>query len=136
MRPSYKQPYFYVNNITTSNTAPTADSQDPIELNAVAEKAADTRYGNVSKVRMEIRYGKDGDKYELTKIYVDYLKAPQYCNMEQEQLDLVEDTTQIIEFPDYICYQIIDGIKISVLENTSDARFITSAQLSSSSASK
>lgn len=103
---------------------------------SIVDKVGGVRYGGISKTRMEIRYGKDGDKYELTKIYVDYLKAPQYCNMEQEQLDLVEDTTQIIEFPDYICYQIIDGIKISVLENTSDARFITSAQLSSSSASK
>ena len=122
MRPSYKQPYFYINNITTSNTAPTTDSQDPIELNAVAEKLADTRYGNTSKVRMEIRYGKDDKLFELERVYIDYLKAPQFIRLTQEQVDMVEDTSQILEFQDYVCQEIVNELVTLLLENASDPR--------------
>lgn len=122
MRPSYKQPYFYINNITTSNTAPTTDSQDPIELNAVAEKLADTRYGNTSKVRMEIRYGKDDKLFELERVYIDYLKAPQFIRLTQEQVDMVEDTSQILEFQDYVCQEIVNELVTLLLENSSDPR--------------
>nr|DAU17921.1 MAG TPA: hypothetical protein [Bacteriophage sp.] len=35
-----------------------------------------TRYGNVSNVRMEIRYGQDNSVFILEKVLVDYIKAP------------------------------------------------------------
>jgi hypothetical protein len=39
------------------------------------------RYGNHSPVRMEIRYGKDDSVFLLKKVYVDYLKTPQYIRL-------------------------------------------------------
>lgn len=42
----------------------------------VVEKDAQHRYGNNSKVRMEIRYGRSDDIFELVKVHVDYLKTP------------------------------------------------------------
>jgi len=40
------------------------------------ERGAGIRYGNVSEVRLEIRYGTDKSVFELTDVYVDYIKAP------------------------------------------------------------
>lgn len=67
------------------------------------ERAGQIRYGNVSSVRMEIRYGKDDSLFTLENVYVDYLKTPQTIRLTQEQLDLTEDTSQMMEFPDYVC---------------------------------
>ena len=122
MRPSYKQPYFYVNNITTTNEAPTVDSQDPITGIELKEKEADVRYGNTSKVRMEIRYGKDDKLFKLKRVYIDYLKAPQFIRLTQEQVDMVEDTSQILEFQDYVCQEIVNELVTLLLENASDPR--------------
>jgi len=41
------------------------------------ERGQSIRYGNVSNVRMEIRYGTDDSLFELKKVYIDYIKAPQ-----------------------------------------------------------
>lgn len=215
MRPSYKQPYFYVNNVNINNTFPTSDSQSEIvtnnyvisrpnvegtfytytasdkititkndgifqtfvggtdftdistlvtkinsfvedaatsEITANEEKAlisdlkvgnvsisgnidlykeasstrvAEARYGNKSKVRMEIRYGKDDSLFTLTKVYVDYLKAPQFIRLTQEQVDKVEDTSQVLEFPDYVCQEIVNELILLLMENASDPRLQT-----------
>jgi len=87
-----------------------------------ATNAAKTRYGNTSKVRMEIRYGKDNSTFELKKVYIDYLKVPQFIRLTQEQVDEVEDTSQILEFPDYVCQEIVNELIKLLLENSSDPR--------------
>ena len=89
------------------------------------EKATAYRYGNPSKVRMEIRYGKDDSVFELIEVAVDYLKAPQFIRLTQEQLDLTEDTSQIMEFPDYVCQEIINELTILVMQRTGDPRLQT-----------
>ena len=83
------------------------------------------RYGNSSAVRMEIRYGKDSDTFEPISVQVDYLKTPQYIRLTQEQLDKTQDTSQIMEFPDYVCQEIINGLVKLVMENASDPRLQT-----------
>ena len=83
------------------------------------------RYGNTSAVRMEIRYGKDSDTFEPIGVQVDYLRTPQYIRLTQEQLDKTQDTSQIMEFPDYVCQEIINGLVKLVMENASDPRLQT-----------
>ena len=90
------------------------------------------RYGNASKVRLEIRYGKDNSLFELTNIWVDYIKSPQYIRLTQEQLDLTEDTSQKMEFPDYVCQEIINELVHIVMENSSDPRMQTHPAFSQS----
>lgn len=87
-----------------------------------AQKVQEHRYGNTSKVRMEIRYGKDNTLFELKQIYVDYLKAPQFIRLTQTQVDNVEDASQIIEFPDYVCQEIVNELIKLLMENGSDPR--------------
>jgi hypothetical protein len=52
---------------------------------------------------MEIRYGTDDTVFELKKVIVDYIKTPQYFRLTQDQVDRTVDTSQIMEFPDYVC---------------------------------
>lgn len=125
MRPSYKNPYFYINNVNISNIFPTTDNQLPINTQSLVEKTPELRYGNRSKVRMEIRYGKDDTLFTLSKVYIDYLKSPQFIRLTQEQVDEVEDNSQILEFPDYVCQEITNELIKLLMENASDPRLQT-----------
>ena len=92
---------------------------------SLIEKEASHRYGNASKVRMEIRYGADDSIFQLKKVFVDYLKAPQHIRLTQEQIDRTADTSQIMEFPDYVCQEIINELVHLIMENSSDNRLQT-----------
>ena len=148
MRPMYKRPYYFIHNVntfrsgsdehliptnlTTDNSLPrtlqiknlkqTPETQEPISQ---VERQAVYRYGNPSPVRLEIRWGKDDSVFKLNKIYVDYIKTPQNIRLTQEQLDLTEDTSQILEFPDYVCQEIINELTKLMMENASDPRLQT-----------
>ena len=130
MRPSYKNPYFYINNVNISNTYPTSDNQVDVDYTPLGtelraeniEKISTKRYGNKSKVRMEIRYGKDDTLFTLSKVYIDYLKSPQFIRLTQDQVDEVEDNSQILEFPDYVCQEITNELIKLLMENGSDPR--------------
>ena len=145
MRPMYKRPYYYINNYNVVGTKPinrypVNDSQEGVEFiddtkteNNVetttrkdnVERKEGNRYGNKSKVRMEIRYGKDNDIFELNKIYIDYLKAPQHIRLTQTQVDEVEDKSQELEFPDYVSQEIVNELIKLLMENASDPRLQT-----------
>ena len=92
---------------------------------STVERDAGTRYGNASNVRMEIRYGHDDSVFKLEKVFIDYIKSPQTIRLTQEQVNLTEDTSQIMEFPDYVCDQIINELTMLVMENTADPRLQT-----------
>lgn len=99
---------------------------------STVERDAGTRYGNTSTVRLEIRYGSDDTLFSLEKVFVDYIKAPQIIRLTQEQVDLTEDTSQIMEFPDYVCQEIINELTMLVLENMSNPRLQTNTTVSQS----
>ena len=88
----------------------------------VSSNEKPTRYGNRSKVRMEIRYGKDNKTFELSAVYIDYLKVPQHILLTHEQIDEEEDNSQLLEFPDYVAQEIVNELVRLLLENSSDPR--------------
>lgn len=92
---------------------------------STVDRDAGTRYGNASNVRMEIRYGQDNSVFKLEKVFIDYIKSPQTIRLTQEQVNLTEDTSQIMEFPDYVCQEIINELTMLVMENTADPRLQT-----------
>lgn len=92
---------------------------------SLIEKSSTIRYGNKSKVRMEIRYGTDDSVFKLNNVFIDYLKAPQFIRLTQDQVDSVADTTQILEFPDYVCQEIVNELIRLLMENASDPRIQT-----------
>ncbi len=109
-----------------SISSPTPNlSRSLLVHNDLVEKNAGVRYGNASEVRLEIRYGKDSSVFKLENVYVDYIKTPQHIRLTQEQLDLTEDTSQMMEFPDYVCQEIINELVKLCMENASDPRLQT-----------
>lgn len=92
---------------------------------STVERDTASRYGNSSSVRLEIRYGYDSSVFSLEKVFVDYIKSPQTIRLTQEQVNLIEDTSQIMEFPDYVCQEIINELTMLVMENTADPRLQT-----------
>ena len=85
---------------------------------------------------MEIRYGKDTSSFSATKVYVDYLRSPQYIRLTQEQIDEVADLSQLLEFPDYVCQEIVNELVKLLLENSSDPRLQTNIPINQSIATE
>lgn len=156
-KPSFKCPYYYIHNVNINTDNPTNPySEDNItgtdikglndsglviserprsikignKSTSLVKKQGEMRYGNVSPIRMEIRYGNDNSKFELVNVLVEYLKVPQQVILTKEQLDLTEDTSQVMEFPDYSCLEIINELTHIILENSSDPRLNTHIPIS------
>ncbi len=113
------------NNIIVTSNLPRTISLTGITNNSLVEREAGVRYGNPTNVRMEIRYGHDSSVFELVGVFIDYIKTPQTIRLTQEQVNLTEDTSQIMEFPDYVCQEIINELVHLVMENTADPRLQT-----------
>lgn len=145
MRPMYKRPYYYINNWNSQAELPTNPTMDAeIKLNPgeninVGEtqtqysdkdnvdsvESTGSRNSNVTKVLLEIRFGKDSTLFTPERAYVDYLKAPQFIRLTQAQIDKTADTSQILEFPDYVCFEIVNIFTKLIMENASDPRLQT-----------
>lgn len=110
--------------ITLNNTSKTKIS--------VIERETAQRYGNASRVRCEIRYGRDNTVYQLDKVFIDYIKAPQTIRLTKEQVDLTEDTSQVMEFPDYVCQEIINELVLLVMSRDADPRLQVQSQVTQS----
>lgn len=99
---------------------------------SLVEKPAALRMGNTSNVRCEIRYGKDDSLFQLAEVQIDYVKCPQFIRLTQEQIDLTEDTSQIMEFPDYVNQEITNELVHLVMERVSDPRLPNNMQMTQS----
>lgn len=122
MKPSVKQPYYYIMNISD----PVLDksqyhTDEDKDLLAVSTYE---RYGNSTMPTMQIKYG-DDPNYKLTEVRIDYLRAPYYYTLTQDQLDDIQDNSMIIEFPDYVVYEIINTLVKLILENGGNPRIQT-----------
>ena len=97
---------------------------------SLVEKPTAVRVANPSNVRCEIRYGKDDSLFQLVEVQIDYVKSPQFIRLTQEQIDLTEDTSQIMEFPDYVNQEIINELVHLVMEHSNDPRLANNMQMS------
>lgn len=96
---------------------------------SVVEKPIALRVSNPTNVRCEIRYGQDDTVYKLIEVQVEYLKSPQFIRLTQEQIDRTADTSQIMEFPDYICQEIINKLVMLLMERAQDPRLANNIQI-------
>ena len=160
MQPTYRNHYFYIHNVNSATDLPTnpvtkKDSVADLTLNNskgtdgelpssiviggnsvnLKDRPQINRYGNSSQVRLEVRYGEDKDVFTLEKVIIDYLKAPQKVRLTQGQIDQVIDSSQVLEFPDYVCQEIINELTKLLLENSSDPRLQTNLAVNQTIAS-
>ena len=96
---------------------------------SLVEKPTAVRVANPSNVRCEIRYGKDDSLFQLVEVQIDYVKSPQFIRLTQEQIDLTEDTSQIMEFPDYVNQEIINELVHLVMVHSNDPRLPNHMQI-------
>lgn len=122
-KPSYKRPYYYLNNINIKDSIITNQNTDT-PLLKYSEGEPGNRLANPSNVRLELRFG-DDTLYTPTEVYIEYIKAPMYIRLSQEQIDDIVDSSQILEFPDYMCYEILNIFVRLIMENASDPRLQT-----------
>ena len=117
MKPSYNRQYYQIINI----------EEDPVNLKHIpdSEKIQDERYGNSTQPIMQIICGDNVDKYTLKAIEIQYLQAPKYVTIDQDDLDEFEDKTPMLEFSDYVCNEIVKQLVTSILENQKDQRLQT-----------
>ena len=166
LRPTYKRPYYYLNNInqrnqivtdsknddkilnynkgsyidsehtddetdTSDSTVPSGtnwdtDSNKYKDSNLVdAYNTAGDRLANPGLVRLELRFGRDDSIFKPVRLYIDYVKAPMYIRLTQEQIDSTLDYSQVLEFPDYVCFEIVNIFTRLLMENASDPRLQT-----------
>ena len=119
MKPSVKQPYYYIMNVSDpvldQSSYHTDEDKDALAVSMYQ------RYGNSTVPKMQIKYGEDPN-YVLKEVRIDYLRAPYYYTLTQDQLDDFQDRSMIIEFPDYVVYEIINTLVKLILENGSNPR--------------
>ena len=119
MKPDYKRPYYYINNVnndgynSTSNISTNANTS-PVEEDVLTDskKAADIRRSNASHVRLELRFGADDSLFTPVRLFVDYIKSPMFIRLTYEDITSTEDGTRALEFPDYVCYEIVNEMLV------------------------
>ena len=97
------------------------------------EKPAGSRHANSSRVKVEIRCGRDKSNiFSLSAVQIDYVKAPQFIRLTQEQLDSDEDISQVMEFPDYVNQEIVNELVNLVMRKTNDPSLSAHMQMTQS----
>ena len=121
----------YQQTLGASNFARTftfdGNSEDAVE------KPAGSRHANSSRVKVEIRCGRDKSNiFSLSAVQIDYVKAPQFIRLTQEQLDSDEDISQVMEFPDYVNQEIVNELVNLVMRKTNDPSLQAHMQMTQS----
>ncbi len=67
----------------------------------------------------------DYNKFEVSDFTIDYLKQPSTYTLTSVQAAGIVDNSQLMEFPEYACNEIVKRITKLVLENSTDPRLQT-----------
>lgn len=124
LKPTYKHPYYSLININDHSEIVSNETMDnTIEGETLVDMTKDaySRLVNPYTVRLELKFG-DNENVIPQKVYVDYLKAPMKVQLTYDQIYATSDTSQTLEFPDYVCHEIINLATRLILENISDPR--------------
>lgn len=136
-RPSIKKPYYFIyntkdslNNIFSNNIQENTVNPEVIKL--TTKKPILYNQQNSGKMKMQIRCGSKDTTHNLFGVLINYLRVPKKISLTQEQLDLIQDTSEVMEFQDYVCREIINELVTAILENTSNPRLETYLPVSQS----
>lgn len=102
----------------TSNAART------VEDNYYFKASYKKPYWYINGSSLEIRSGST-TKATPTIAYIDYLRKPTTVTLTQDQIDSVTDTSQVLEFSDYVVNEITNELIHILFENTGDPRVQT-----------
>ena len=121
-KPSYKTPYYFISTFI-------GDDNTNESNNYLLEKMFNPcKVIPKDSIKLEIRCG-DTNKYVPTSVYVDYLRRPERIELSYKDLECEEDFTKQLEFPEYVCYEIVNDCVKLVMENASDPRIETNTAI-------
>lgn len=121
-KPTYRRPYFYIHY----GAQEVKDKRNSVRLGG-------DRNGHAQNILCELRIGTDkADVFKLSQVTIDYLKVPMFYRLTQSQIDNVVDTSDTLEFPDYVCWEIVNELVNIIMENVSDQRLQTHPVVSQS----
>ena len=131
-KPSYKTPYYILTKVVTNAEGKQLDvilhPDDYVTNNTKLEKILNPCSvidpDSTKGLKLELRCG-DSTKYIPAKVYIDYIKTPRLLSLTRENLEEVEDHSEQLEFPEYVCYEIVNNLTKLILENTSNPRLQT-----------
>ena len=112
LKPSAKRPYYMLKSDDGLVAVPYTREAEEIRGDVVA---------NTYNSSLEIKCG-DGT---VSKISIDYVRAPQKIELEYDDIENIEDNTPQLEFPDYVCYEIVNIFTKLLMENAGDPRLQT-----------
>lgn len=117
MRPAFNRPYYMVQDNT---------------MNAGIDKITDLSdyraYHN--KPQIDVFVGKPYSMATLDRITIDYIKNPEIIILQDIDIFTAgKDTSQVLEFPDYLKNEIVKRVSANMLENMRDPRIATQPQL-------
>jgi len=79
---------------------------------------------NVVTPDLQIYYG-NSNKFEISNVYFEYLRQPKIVNLLESALDVPTDPSAQLEFPPYVCNEIVKRVVKLILENAKDPRLQT-----------
>lgn len=101
-----------------------SDQRDQLESNYYMKPSSKRPYfillNNLSNVELSILSGNS----EAKSVSIDYLKKPMTYSLTEEQINDEEDV-QVLEFPEYVCYEIVNEVTKLIMDNNSDPRLQT-----------
>lgn len=124
MRPSYDNPYWMINRDSSFNDTELVVVDDP-ESEGQTQKSVE--YTNAAPVMLEIITSTE-EEADIESIYITYLHNPEPIILSEDDygwddtLFEEEDKSAVLEFPDYVCYEVINEFVKLLLENASDQR--------------
>ena len=108
--PSFKTPYYHITDNPAANSFLVNSNNKP----------------GVNNAEIEIITGNRHRTFEFSRIEIDYLKEPEKIILTYEQAydDIIpgspQDTSQVLEFPTFMCYTIASEFAARIATNAGD----------------
>jgi hypothetical protein len=115
LKPAPKRPYYILRSVPDYSHSLAEQSKPEVLEDFYNVKA------NTIGSELEIKCGRG----EVQAISIDYVRAPRPIELTFEQLYSDIDDSQILEFPDYVCFEIVNLFTKLLMENASDPRLQT-----------
>lgn len=115
LKPKYRRPYYIIND---NPTRPTSIFEGNLLTN---------RVDGANNSEISILTGSH-PKFTVSRVELTYIRVPRRLLLTYEEAfnDTLtgssSDTSQVLEFPDYICYEILNDLVLLLMENNKDER--------------
>lgn len=130
LKPNPKCPYYSIGRYITAKNEIITDEFDLI-INPCDYVNTTTQEETVNSEYVINLFCGDTRKATPVNIVVNYLRTPKKVYLQEEDL-YGEDRTEQVEFPEYVCYEIINEFVKLLLENTADPRLSTNVPINQS----